>query len=263
VIHPGVANSKNRHYNTMAALEKLPNELIGLVFASAPDLQTAVSLSAANRWLRGIWLQGAERFAFEIRVSNVIAYDQAVDLAIAEERLEGQSGRLGDSAALTANPPIQYYAARLLRNDELAKSAAAAFYTWLDNQRPSCYRRQLSFNCLHTAYYMLRKLVLAYRYPQAGFQSSLLETLRTSSMVTHQTRAELSLFLGGQAEEEERIKHGMPMPREDWPMEEEYADSVDLPEWKYAGEVAHCAFVDQVYALGKLEPAMNSVFGGA
>lgn len=82
-------------------------------------------------------------------------------------------------------------------------------------------------------------------------------------MVTHQTRTELSLFLGGQAEEEERIKHGMPMPREDWPMEEEYADSVDLPEWSYAGEVVHCAFVDQVYALGKLEPAMNSVFGGA
>lgn len=77
---------------------------------------------------------------------------------------------------------------------------------------------------------MLRKL-LAYRYLQAGFQSSLVETLRGSSTATLQTNAEMGLFLGGQADEEERIKHGMPMPRKDWPIEEEYADSVDLPEW--------------------------------
>jgi hypothetical protein len=259
-IHPSVSNCKIHNCNTMAGFEILPNELIGLVFASAPDLHTALSLSATNHWLRGVWLEGAERYTLQIRISNIIAYEQAVDLAIAEERLEGQLGHLGHSAALTANSPIQYYAARLLRNDELAKSAAAAFYTWLDNQRPSSYRRQLSFDCPHTAYYMLRKLVLAYRYPQAGFQSSLLEALRTSTTVTHQTNSELALFLGGQADEEERVKHGMSMPREDWPMEEEYADSVNLLEWDYAGEVVHCAHVDQVFGLGKLEPAMNSVF---
>ena len=113
----------------MAGLEYLPNELIGLIFASAPDIHTAVSLSATNRCLHGIWLKDSELFAIEILKPSVIAYPQAVDLAIAEERLEG---RLRHSA--TTNPPMQYYAARLLRNDELARSAASAFRIWVENQ---------------------------------------------------------------------------------------------------------------------------------
>lgn len=197
----------------MAALERLPNELIGRVFGLCPDLHTAVSLSATNRWLRGIWLQGAERYTFEIRISNIIAYEQAVDLAIAEERLEGQ---LGPSASVdTASTPFHHYAARLMRNEELAKSAATAFQYWLDNQCPSSYRRKMTFNCPHTAYYLLQKLVLAYRHPHTGFQSSLLETLRTSSPVTLETNDEMSLFICGQADYDERMKHGIPMPEED------------------------------------------------
>ena len=238
----------------MAVLEKLPNELIGLVFASAPDLQTAVTLSATNHWLRGIWLQGAERYTLEIRKSNIIAYEQAVDLAIAEERLEGQLGH-------SANPPFQDYTGRLFRNEELAKSAVDAFRDWLENQPPSSYRQKLTFDCPHTAYYLVRKLALAYRHPQAQLQTSLLRTLRTSSPEVLRTNAELMVFLGGQASEEERIKHGMPMPEEDWPMpENEYADTVDLPEWEYAGEVTHCALVDYLHGMAKLEPAINAVF---
>ena len=243
----------------MAALEDLPNEVIGLIFASAPDIHTAVSLSATNRWLHGIWLKNSELFAIEILKSSIIAYPQAVDLAIAEERLEGQLSHT--DALTTAKLPVHHYVACLLRNDELAKSAAAAFHRWLASQRTSSYRRELIFDCPHTAYYMLRKLALAHRHPQAGFQSSLHETLRTSSVVTLQTNAELALFLGGQADHDERMKHGMPMPEEDWPVEEENDESVDLPEWDYAGEVAHCALVDHLFGFGKLEPAINSVFG--
>jgi hypothetical protein len=251
-----VANSKNRYHNTMAALETLPNELIGRIFGLCPDLHTAVSLSAANRWLRGIWLRSAERYTFEIRISNIVAYEQAVDLAIAEERLEGQ---LGHSAAFTGDPPIQRYAARLLRNDELASCAAAAFRNWLDNQPPDSYRRKMTFSCPHTAYYILRKLVLAYRHPQAEFQSLLLETLRTSSLVTLETNDEMSLFIGYQADYDERMKHGIPMPEEDWPTDEEE----NLPEWDYADDVVHYATVDCRFGMGKLEPAMNSVFESA
>jgi len=191
----------------MAALERFPNELIGHIFGLCPDFHTAVSLSATNRWLRGIWLQDVERYTFKIRISNIIAYEQAVDLAIAEERLEGH---LSHSAALTASPPLQHYAARLLRNDELANSAAAAFRNWLDNQPPSSYRRNMTFSCPHNAYYILRKLVLAYRHSHAGFQSSLLETLKTSSPVTLETNDEMSLFICVQADYDERMKHGIP-----------------------------------------------------
>lgn len=66
--------------------------------------------------------------------------------------------------------------------------------------------------------------------------------------------------LGGQASEDERIKHGMAMPKENWPVEEENSIVVCFPEWDYAGEVAHCALVDYLYGLRKLEPAMNAVF---
>ena len=110
----------------MAALEDLPTELICLIFTSAPDIHTAVSLSATNRRLHGMWLEKSELFALQILKSSIIAYPQAVDLAIAEERLEGQLRHT--NALTTAKPPVHHYAARLLRNDELAKSAAAAFY---------------------------------------------------------------------------------------------------------------------------------------
>jgi hypothetical protein len=243
----------------MAALEKLANELVGLVFAFAPDLHTAVSLSATSRWLRTIWLQGAERYTFEIRKSNIIACEQAVELAIAEEHLEGQLGHSG--VLTTADPPFQDYAGRLFRNEELAKSAADAFRDWLENQCASSYRRKLTFDCPHTAYYLVRKLALAYRHPQAQLQTSLLETLRTSSPEALRTNAELMRFLGGQASEEERIKHGMPMPEEDWPMpENEYAKTVNLPEWDYAGDVVGFALGDYLHGAARLEPAMNSVF---
>jgi hypothetical protein len=164
-------------------------------------------------------LQGTEQSTDALR-SKIVAYELAVDLALAEERLEGHS-----TAFTTANPPIE----RLLSNHDLAKSAATAFQDWLDNQRATSYRRKITFACPYTAYYLVRKLALAYRHPQAQLQISLLDTLKTSSSETLHTNAELMVFLGGQAEEDERIKHGMPMPREDWPIEEEYADSVDLP----------------------------------
>lgn len=74
------------------------------------------------------------------------------------------------------------------------------------------------------------------------------------------TNAELMTFLGGQASEYERIKHGMPMPKEDWPVEEKNPIIVCLLEWDYAGKVAHCTLVDYLYGMRKLEPAMNAVF---
>lgn len=52
----------------------------------------------------------------------------------------------------------------------------------------------------------------------------------------------------------------MPMPKEDGPVEEENSIIVCLPEWDYAEEVAHCALVDYLYGMRKLEPAMNAVF---
>jgi len=51
------------------------------------------------------------------------------------------------------------------------------------------------------------------------------------------------------------------MPEEDWPIEEEYAATVDLPEWAYAGNVASLALIDYLHGSARLEPAINSVFG--
>jgi hypothetical protein len=52
----------------------------------------------------------------------------------------------------------------------------------------------------------------------------------------------------------------MPMPREDWPPEEEYARSVDLEEWAYAGDVAGVALNDHLHDTAELEDLINSVF---
>lgn len=242
----------------MSALESLPNELIGRIFDFAPDVQTAVSLSATNRKLAGIWLQNTELFVTEIlkpKLSKIVAYEQAVDLAMAEERLEGQ---LRHSAA--TNPPMQYYAARLLRNDELARSTASAFRIWVENQDADSFknRRELPSDCPYTACYLLRKFVLAYRHTQAGFRSSLLDTLRKSSPVTLRTNADLATFLCFASGEDERIKQGIPIPKEDWPIDNEYA-AFDLPEWDYAGDVVHDALGDYLHGTARLERSMNYI----
>jgi hypothetical protein len=148
----------------MATLTSLPNKPIELIFTQAPDLQSTASLSATNRSLHQIWLQGTERIAGEIINSKILAYEQAVDLAIAEQRLDSNSvattlpnGRL----------PFHRYAERLLSNDKLAKSAATAWAAWLavlGTKDTGNYRLKLTFNCPHAAYYILRKLVLSYHH---------------------------------------------------------------------------------------------------
>jgi hypothetical protein len=98
-----------------------------------------------------------------------------------------------------------------LRNDKLAKSAATAWAAWLavlGTKDTGNYRLKLTFNCPHAAYYILRKLVLAYHHPQAQLQSLLLETLMATSLETLRTNDELSFFLGSFCSEEERTLHG-------------------------------------------------------
>lgn len=123
----------------------------------ASDLRSATYLCGANSRLNGIWHQYTEQFAGEIISSTIPAHEQAIDLAIAEERLEDNSN------FTNARPPFQYYARRLLRNQKLAMSAAPTWDTWLANLDAHDRRRTLTYTCLHASYYVLRKLVLAYR----------------------------------------------------------------------------------------------------
>jgi hypothetical protein len=58
-----------------------------------------------------------------------------------------------------------------------------------------------------------------------------------SSLEILRMNDELSFSVGGFRSDEERIIHGIPMPVEDWPPEEEHAMAVDLPEWDYAADV--------------------------
>lgn len=180
----------------MAPVISLTDELISRIFNSAVDLQSAVSLSTANRKLNRIWRQGTERFAEDIISTTIPAYGQAIDLAVAEQRLEG------NSTSTNERPSVQYYAHRLLRNHELAMSAATAWAVWLEDCGPDDYRQGLKFTCAHNSYYALRKLVLAYRYPQTQYlRHSVLAALENSPRAMLKTHTELSGFLGTYASE--------------------------------------------------------------
>lgn len=180
----------------MAPVISLTDELISRIFNSAVDLQSAVSLSTANRKLNRIWRQGTERFAEDIISTTIPAYGQAIDLAVAEQRLEG------NSTSTNERPSVQYYAHRLLRNHKLAMSAATAWAVWLEDCGPDDYRQGLKFTCAHNSYYALRKLVLAYRYPQTQYlRHSVLAALENSPRAMLKTHTELSGFLGTYASE--------------------------------------------------------------
>ena len=72
------------------------------------------------------------------------------------------------------------------------------------------------------------------------------------------TNAELATFLCFESGEDERIKQGIPIPKEDWPIDNEYA-SFDLPEWDYAGDVVHDALGDYLHGTARLERSMNYI----
>jgi hypothetical protein len=156
----------------MVGLLSLSNELLIHVFSSCTTVESAASLSSVDKTLSSVWRRYNNHIAASVLRQQVPEYADAVDLAILEEIWINGNTQIA-STPLT-KLPVRLYGKQLLKIAGLAINARAARE-----------RRTISppeYTSLHVVwYYLMRKIALAYQYPDAQLQDVLCQTLRSYS----------------------------------------------------------------------------------
>lgn len=239
----------------MPTLISLSNELLIAVYSASPTIQCAVSLASTNTSLCAVWLEYSDHNIASVLKPQITVYDDAVDLAMLEETW--------------ANTPpsspvsLRQCLARLLHNAKLPSSATAAWDAHITSMG-SGYQPITNITSILTSYYLTRKLRLARLHRGANLLPALYQTLCASSRGAINTHAEFSCFFtSSYNEDEERLKHGISKPKEDWTEEDERYDEetmhVDVEEWDYASDVLDVAMLDRYN--GKKHNLEAAMFG--
>jgi hypothetical protein len=168
----------------MVGLLSLSNELLIHVFSSCTTVTQAACLSMADDTLNSIWLKYKNQIAARVLRQQIPDYDDAADLAILEAIWINKKTRLASvvASSTAAKVPVGLYATRLLHNASLAMSATDAREAALAGvgfhvvgSFPTVAPSRIF--SLHAAYYLMRKIALAYSYPEARLQNTLYSTL--------------------------------------------------------------------------------------
>lgn len=205
----------------MHHLLTLPTELLIQIFAASDTILDALHLSATNRLLNAVWLEHCETIIKSILQSTIPAYDEAVELAFLETRLES-------SIDGSPTPLLRSCLPLLLRNADLCATACLAYELYCkDATSPPesyCFLRRTGLGFVH---YQLR--------------DDLYLELRSMSRDELEGPRCLSNWLDGRASWDEKVRQGI---REDW-----QHDEVDImgdweTPWDYAEYVLTGAIND-------------------
>jgi hypothetical protein len=220
----------------MATLLSLPNEILICIYVYSTTIQSAVSLSGVNRRLRSVWFKHANHIAETILKTQIPAYQDAVELAILEEPLIDKP-RL---ALPTINQvPVPLYLPRLLQNAGLASSATSAWSAYARDFEPDTVpARSLRIISPHAAYYLMRKVILSHRWRSQWLDGHIYSALDALSKDAVVSIDEFSCFLtSNYADYDERLKHGILKPEEDWTEADEWKEEengyVNAEDWEY------------------------------
>jgi hypothetical protein len=224
----------------------LSTELLLLTHSSCPIIQAAALFSGTSQRLRAVWLEHGHHIVASILKPYIPAYEDAVHLTILENTWTDNSHPVN---------PVRIYLClpRLLHNADLAASATAA---WDAHLRRTRYRKRIplrTYASKQTSYDLARKLVLARKHPEskALLLPALLNTLVTSSTETLHTHQDLIDFLTfNDSTHEERLRHGISKPEEEWGLYDVYDDVQDVPiirdEWEWVRDVVEVAMKDRL-----------------
>jgi hypothetical protein len=223
----------------MVGLHSLSNELLIQIFHSCPTIQSAMSLSKVDKTLHAIWLTYNSRVTKDVLRQQIPAYEDAVDLAILE-----QFWITSNTQPVSA--PFSKTTTQLLHNAELATNATDAWAraAKMDGMETSDIQKTLSagHKSPYAAYYLMRKIVLSYHYPEARFANALRATIRSYS---REDKDRLDTFCRvltrNEPELRDRGKHGIDKPRSEWKEyewgeENEWGRVVSDP-WKYVDRI--------------------------
>lgn len=223
----------------MVNLLSLPNEMLICIYEHSSTVESAVSLSSVNRRLRSVWLNHTDHIAEAILRRQIPAYQDAVDLAVLEETLIDKT-RL--ALPMTNQIPVRHYLSRLLRNASLASSATAAWAACEGGHASDRYQAKLVHISPQAVYYLMRKIFFSHRWRSKCLDSHLYSTFDALSKDAMMPIDNFLCFLTSTyADYDERLKHGIPKPEEDWTEEDEWKDEenghVNTEDWEYLDDV--------------------------
>jgi hypothetical protein len=228
----------------------LSNELLIHVFSSCTTIQSATALSGVDKTLHSIWREYNDRIAKSVLRQQIPEYEDAVDLSILDEIWCNKNTKLASTVSTvpTTQVPVRSYSKQLLHNSKLAISATDLPRERLIDE----YIFSPDHVSLHAAYYLLRKIALAYMYPEAQLQNALYSTLRTYSEAYEERLEMLQLYLCVDAHKRERRKHGIDKPISDWTPEDEANEGllmgfVVAEPWNYVHSVIRALKDDRGY----------------
>ncbi|KAM0707813.1 hypothetical protein Q7P35_004462 [Cladosporium inversicolor] len=240
----------------MAKLLSLPNEMLIYIYPYSCTIETAVSLSSVNRRLYSVWHKHADHIAEIILRRQTPASQDAVDLAILEEHLIDRT-----RFALPAidQVPVRLYLLRLLHNASLASSATSAWSAYVEDLAPdSCKARSLRIISPHAAYYLMRKVVFSHQWRSKLLDRHLYSTFDALSNDAMISIDDFLCFLtSSYADYDERFKHGIHKPEEDWTEEDKWKDEenrrVVTEDWEYLDDVWDAAIFYKFHGGVKLK----------
>lgn len=241
----------------MANLLSLSTELLVLIYSSSPTIEIAALLSSTNQRLRAVWLEHGGIIIANILEPQIPASKDAVELAILEGTWTHNTHPV--------NPiPLRLCLSRLLHNADLALSATTEW-----DEHKVCLSNHLkrfpprTYTSKQASYYLARKLLLARQRPESrrSLLPPLHKTLVTASIETLHTHDDLLAFLTmNAATHEERLRHGIPKPKEEWSLYDVYDDVQDAPiirdEWEWVRNVLETAMMDKLKEKNDLEGFM-------
>jgi hypothetical protein len=257
---------------TMVGLLSLSNELLIHVFSSCTTITQVACLSIADDTLNSIWLRYKNQIATSVLRQQIPEYEDAVELAILEEIWINKNTRLASIVASSTNNtkiPVGFYAKRLLHNASLAMSATDAreavladIGSWVPGTLTLLAPNRLFSP--HAAYYLMRKIALAYSYPEAQLQDTLYSTLRGKySEADAEALDQFCSFLCDTPDDSgERGRHGIDKPRSEWTDDDAWNEGnqwgyVIAEPWKYVEEVINSLINGNVPELYTLEERLG------
>jgi len=206
----------------MHQLLELPTELLIQIFSASDRILDTLHLSGTNRLLNAIWLEHSEPIIEGMLESSLPAYNEAVQLAFLETRLESTESSIDNPPTLRGCLPT------LLRNADLCASVCLAY-------SPVCKDATLPA----VSYYFLRRISLGFVHYQ--LRDGIYLELRSMSTEALMTRHNLSDWLEGPCGWEESVRQGV---REEWQRYQADINGDWETPWDYAEYVITGAIDD-------------------
>jgi hypothetical protein len=215
----------------MAGLLSLSTKLLIHVFSSCTTIESAASLSRVDKTLNSVWRKYNNHIATNVLQQQIPEYADAVDLAILEDLWINGNSQLASTPFTKL--PVRLYGKQLLKIAKLAMSATAV--RTAHNKHVQIFPP--NYISLHSAYYLMRKMALAYLHPKAQLQDALCKTLRSYSKEDVSRIDMFYLFLtDGNADLPERQTHDIDKPLSEWTQEDEWGYVTGEP-WNYVDRV--------------------------